>query len=120
MDFVFDHVNLLVTDMERSVAFYEKTLGMKVIREMGSADGPVHFVCLGYEGSDVVLELKQEKAHEGPYNLGDNSHHFCVKTPDIEEALALYREMGIIVREMGGHGAFIKDPDGYEVEVLKK
>ncbi len=120
MNFVFDHVSLLVTDMARSVAFYEKVLNMKVLREMGSDDGPVHFVFLGYEGSDVVLELKREAAHEGPYALGDNSHHFCVKTPDIEEALALYRSMGIIVREMNGHGAFLRDPDGYEVEVLQK
>jgi len=120
MNFVFDHVNLLVTDMARSVAFYEKVLGMKVIREMGSADGPVRFVCMGYEGSDMVLELKWEAARKGPYALGDNSHHFCVKTPDIEEALALYRSMGIVLREMNGHGAFIRDPDGYEVEVLQK
>lgn len=120
MEFVFDHVNVLVTDMARSVDFYEKTLGMKVLREMGSADGPVHFVFMGYEGSDMVLELKKDKNHEGKYDLGDNSHHFCVKTPDIAEALELYRGMGIITREMNGHGAFIKDPDGYEVEVLQK
>ena len=68
----------------------------------------------------MVLELKKEAAHEGPYDLGDNSHHFCVKTPDIEEALELYRSMGIITREMGGHGCFIKDPEGYEVEILQK
>ena len=120
MQFVFDHFNYQVTDMDRSVDFYKKTLGMKVIREMGSADGPVHFVCLGYDDADVVLELKWEKDHEGAYDTGDKSYHFCVKTPDIEEALALYREMGIIVREMGGHGCFIEDPDGYQVEILQK
>ena len=61
-----------------------------------------------------------EKTHEGAYDTGDKSYHFCVKTPDIEEALALYKEMGIIVREMGGHGCFIEDPDGYQVEILQK
>ena len=59
MSFVFDHFNYHVTDMDRSVAFYEKTLRMKVIREMGSSDGPVRFVMLGYDDQKVVLELKK-------------------------------------------------------------
>ena len=119
MSFVFDHFNYHVTDMDRSVAFYEKTLGMKVIREMGSGDGPVHFVMMGYDDQKVVLELKWEKAHEGSYDIGDGSYHFCVKTDEFEKALALYEEMGIIVFRMGDHMCFIKDPDGYQIEVMK-
>lgn len=120
MRFVWDHFNYHVTDVNRSVEFYKKTLGMKVIREMGSDDGPVHFVMMGYEDSPVVLELKWEKDHQGTYELGDRSYHFCVKTEDIEEAIKYYQEMGIIHQQMGDHGCFIKDPDGYLIEILKK
>ena len=118
MSFVWDHFNYHVTDMKKSVEFYQKAFGMKVIREMGSPEGPVHFVMLGYDNEKVVLELKWDKSHEGKYDTGDRSYHFCVKTDKIEEALELYRSMGVITQEMNGHGCFIQDPDGYLVEIL--
>ncbi len=121
MAFEMDHFNYHVTDMTRSVEFYEKALGMKVIREMGSPEGPVHFSMMGYEDQRVLLELMREASHTGAYDTGDRSYHFCVLTDDIESALILHRSMGCIHEERpGGNCHFIKDPDGYLIEIMKK
>ena len=121
MQFEMDHFNYRVTDMAKSVAFYQKALGMQVIREMGSPDGPVHFTIMGYEGQRALLELMWVKDHSGPYDTGDRTYHFCVLTEDMEEALALHRSMGCIHEERpGGMCHFIEDPDGYLVEIMKK
>lgn len=116
-----DHVNYHVSDMQRSVEFYEKALGMKVLRRMGPPDGSVAFTMMGYDDSRVFLELLWVKDHEGAYDIGEQSFHFCVLTEDIEEALALHRSMGCIHEERpGGVCHFIEDPDGYVIEVMKK
>ena len=121
MIFEMDHVNYHVTDMQRSVEFYEKALGMKILRKMGPPDGSVAFTMMGYDDSRVFLELLWEKNHEGPYDVGEQSYHFCVLTEDIEEALELHRSMGCIHEERpGGVCHFIEDPDGYVIEIMKK
>ena len=121
MDYKFDHFNYHVTDMQSSVSFYEKALGMKAIREITPPDGSVAFTVMGYDNSDICLELMWERDHHGTYDPGDRAYHFCVVTRDFEKSLTAHREMGYVHEELpGGRCYFIKDPDGHLIEIMHK
>jgi lactoylglutathione lyase len=121
MAFVFDHTNINVTDLERSVAFYEKALGLKVLSRKEAGDGSFVLCFMGDGKSAYKMELTWLRDKEGPYALGDNETHMCFKAEDYESAHALHQEMGCICYENTAMGLyFIEDPDGYWVEITPK
>ena len=121
MDYQFEHINYHVADMPGSVAFYEKALGMKEIRRIAPPCGSVAFTMMGYDTSDVCLELMWERDHHGAYDIGDRAYHFCVVTRDFEQSLMAHREMGCVYEELpGGRCYFIEDPDGHLIEIMRK
>ena len=71
----FDHFNINVTDLERSIAFYEKALGLKPCGEINGPEGAFKIVYLGNELSPFRLELTWLKDHPQPYNLGECEFH---------------------------------------------
>lgn len=119
MNFRFVHNSINVANLERSLAFYEKALGLKEARRKQGADGSFTLVFLTDGQSDWQLELTWLAEHQEPYDLGENELHFALKTDDYEAALAHHREMGCVCFENTAMNLyFIEDPDGYWIEIL--
>ena len=119
MDFTIDHFNINVLDLEKSLAFYEKALGLKEIRRKTADDESFIIVFLGDGNSANKLELTWLASQEKPYDLGDEEFHIAFKTTDFEAAHALHSEMDCICYENKAMGIyFINDPDGYWLEIV--
>ena len=104
MNFRFCHNNFNVLDLEKSIAFYEKALGLKEVKRKTADDGSFILVYLSDGETYHTLELTWLRDWDRPYNLGDNEFH---------------KEMGCICfenKEMGIY--FINDPDNYWIEIL--
>jgi lactoylglutathione lyase len=120
------HTMLRVTDPEKSRAFYE-ALGMELRRESpivrnGELEATLYF--LGFPGQEEELELTFN--HDGStYDLGTGYGHVAIGVDDLEATLASLAEQGIEpekppyqVREGGSWLCFVRDPDGYRVEII--
>ena len=118
--FRFTHNSFNVTDLQRSLDFYEKALGLKELRRRESEDGSFILVFLGDGVSEHQLELTWLRDWEKDrYDLGDNEFHLGLRADDIDAAHALHEEMGCICYENTNMGLyFIEDPDGYWIEII--
>lgn len=121
MKFTFSHNNLNVLDLEKSLAFYKKALGLEEVRRKEAADGSFTLVFLGDGATAHKLELTWLRERKEKYNLGDNEIHLAFTADDYDAAFALHKEMGCVCYENPGMGIyFIEDPDGYWLEILPK
>ena len=119
MKFTFCHNNFNVLNLEKSLEFYEKALGLKEVRRMESEDGSFILVYLGDGVNNHTLELTWLRDWDRPYNLGDNEFHLALRVDDFDGAYKLHKEMGCICYENKDMGIyFIADPDNYWVEIL--
>ena len=117
MNFKMAHENYNVSDLERSLAFYEKALGLHEKRRITNEDFTIVYV--GNDTTDFLLELTWLKAHPQPYNLGECEFHLAFTAEDFAGAHALHSEMGCICYENPQMGIyFITDPDGYWLEIV--
>jgi len=116
----FDHFNFNVLDLEKSLRFYEKALGLKEVRRKTADDGSFILVYIGDGQTDFTLELTWLKDRQEAYNLGDEEFHLCLRVSgDYEEVHRFHREMGCVCYENTAMGLyFICDPDGYWIEIL--
>ncbi len=116
----FDHYNFNVLDLERSLVFYEKALGLKEKRRKVASDGSFILVYLADEQTGFLLELTWLRDRIEPYDLGECEYHLCMRVPgDYDEVRRYHKEMGCVCfenEEMGLY--FIEDPDGYWIEIL--
>jgi lactoylglutathione lyase len=121
------HTCYRVTDPERSVPFYE-ALGFEKRRELPIRDEAVNYF-LGIPGQDgPELELTYNfDTPEGGYELGTAYGHIAVTVDDLDATLAALAEKGIeperppyTVREGGSRICFVRDPDGYRVELVER
>ena len=119
MKFKMIHENFNVLDLQRSIAFYEEALGLKEVRRKVASDDSFILVYMANDTSDFQLELTWLKDRTEPYDLGEEEFHLAFRTDDYEAAHALHEKMGCICDENPKMGIyFIKDPDGYWLEVL--
>ena len=117
MNFQMIHENYNVSNLEASLSFYEKALGLKEKRRKTSEDFII--VYLGNDESDFELELTWLKEHPAKYDLGECEFHLAFRTDDFEAAHRLHEEMGCICYENPRMGIyFIQDPDGYWLEIV--
>ena len=117
MQFTFNHTNLNVTDLGRSIRFYEEALGLKVLRKKERPGFTLAF--LGDGATDYQLELTCLKDHPQAYELGENETHICFHADDYAAAHEKHEKMGCICFENPSMGIyFIQDPDGYWLEIL--
>ncbi len=119
MKFKMYHENYNVLDLERSLKFYEKALGLTEKSRKTAADGSFVIVFVGNDATDFQLELTWLRDHTEPYDLGEDEFHLAFQTDDFEGAHKLHEEMGCICfenKEMGIY--FIEDPDGYWLEIV--
>lgn len=119
MKFVFNHFNINVLNLEKSIEFYKKALGLKEVRRKEATDGSFILVYMGDGETGFTIELTWIRDREEPYNLGDEEFHLAFVTDNYEEAHEKHREMGCICYENPAMGIyFINDPDGYWLEVI--
>ena len=121
MKFKMIHENYNVTDLERSLIFYEKALGMKEKRRKNASDGSFIIVYIGNDEGDFELELTWLRDHPQPYDIGEEEFHLAFRTDDYDAAHKLHEEMGCICYENPSMGIyFINDPDGYWLEIVPR
>lgn len=119
MKFKMIHENYNVTDLKRSIKFYEEALGLKEKCRKTAEDGSFIIVYLGNEQSDFELELTWLKDHPQAYDLGECEFHLAFGVADYEAAHKKHEEMGCICFENSRMGIyFIIDPDGYWLEII--
>ncbi len=118
----FAHYNYNVYDLEKSMEFYDKALGLKEVKRKTAEDGSFILVYLGDGQTDFCLELTWLRDWKNPYDLGDNEVHLCVRVAgDYNEIREYHRSMGCICYENTDMGLyFINDPDGYWIEILSE
>jgi lactoylglutathione lyase len=122
------HTMVRITDPEKSRAFYE-ALGFSFSRDMdivrnGEVEATNYFFSLG--DNDSVLELTYN--HDGrTYELGDAYGHIAIAADDLDDTLAQLQAQGIEperepyrVREGGSRICFVRDPDGYRIELIDR
>ncbi|MDH6312926.1 lactoylglutathione lyase [Parabacteroides sp. PFB2-10] len=116
----FDHFNINVIDLEKSIAFYQKALGLSEHHRKVADDGSFILVYMGDKQTGFLLELTWLRDRHEPYELGDNESHLCFRVDgNYDEIRAFHKENGWVCfenHEMGLY--FINDPDDYWIEVL--
>ena len=119
MKFKMIHENYNVTDLERSLKFYDEALGLTELHRKTADDGSFIIVYIGNEQTDFQLELTWLRDHPQPYDLGECEFHLAFRSDDFEAAHKKHREMDCICFENPKMGIyFIEDPDGYWLEIV--
>ena len=123
------HTMIRVRDLDRSLDFYTRVLGMKLLRKKDFPSGEFTLAFVGYgpEEETAVIELTHNWGQQEPYGLGNGYGHVAIAVPDVYKACDRVREAGgRVTREPGPmkHGgaeiAFVEDPDGYKVEFVQR
>ena len=121
------HTMLRVGDLQRSIDFYTRVLGMKLLRKSENSEYKYTLAFVGYgdEKDEAVIELTYNWGLS-EYELGSAYGHIALETDDIYAAAEKLRAGGaVITREPGPmkhgktHIAFLKDPDGYLIELVQ-
>ena len=119
MNFKMIHENYNVQNLEKSLEFYEKALGLREKRRKEATDGSFVIVYIGNDDSEFELELTWLKDHPEKYDIGEEEFHLAFRTDDYNAAHKLHEEMGCICFENPSMGIyFIQDPDGYWLEII--
>lgn len=117
MEFTFAHNNLNVLDLQKSMDFYRKALNLTEKRRLEMPTFTL--VYLGDGTTGYLLELTYLHGRTKPYDLGENEFHLAMLVDDFDAAHALHKSMGCICYENEKMGIyFIKDPDGFWIEIL--
>jgi lactoylglutathione lyase len=121
------HTCYRITDIDRSVAFYE-ALGFEEVRRMPIRDEATNvFMNLPEDSGNPRLELTFNHGQTEPYDLGNGYGHIAITTTDLDGTLARLKDQGIeperppyTVREGGNRLCFVRDPDGYRIEIIER
>ncbi|MDR3515259.1 MAG: lactoylglutathione lyase [Azospirillaceae bacterium] len=123
------HTMIRVLDLDKSVDFYTRLLGMKLLRRTDFDSGrfTLAFVGYGTEAETAVLELTHNWDQSEPYALGTGFGHVAIGVPGIYKTCEALAAAGAKITRPPGpmkHGstviAFIEDPDGYKIELIEK
>ncbi len=117
MKFKIAHTNFNVKNLKESLEFYNKALGMEEKRRYNGEGFTLAYI--GDETGTHLLELTELDKHPQPYDLGENEIHFAFTVDDFDAAYEHHKAMDCICYENKGMGIyFIKDPDGYWLEIM--
>jgi lactoylglutathione lyase len=127
--FRFLHTMLRVFDLDRSLDFYTRLMGMKLIRRPDVPDGRYAIAFVGYddETNGTVLELTHNWDQKEPYALGTAFGHLAIGMADLYGVCAALAKEGVKIPRPPGplkfgtvHIAFVEDPDGYKIELIQR
>lgn len=120
------HTMLRVGHLQRSIDFYTKILGMTLLRQKEYPQGRFTLAFLGYgdEKDNTAIELTHNWDTDN-YELGTGFGHLAIEVDDVYKATEeIKTQGGEIIRDAGPMNAgstiiaFVKDPDGYEIELI--
>jgi len=118
------HTCYRIGDIDRSVAFYA-ALGFEELRRMELKDGATN-VFMGLPGDGPRLELTKNPGVDG-YEIGTGYGHVAITSEDLDATLAALAEQDITpekppysVRDGGSRLCFVRDPDGYRIELIER
>ena len=121
----FYYVGIRVTDVQKSIDFYTKLLGMKVINRGKIEQTKGETIALQNEEGGFVLELnyyEKDSPFNTAYTVGEGLDHLAFKVDDLDKALEETREAGYrVILEMQskeGKWAYIEDPNGIWIELF--
>ena len=121
------HTMLRVADLTKSIKFYQQVLGMQLLRQRDNEQYRYTLAFLGYgdESSECVIELTHNWDTK-EYDLGNAYGHIAIGCDDIYKTCELIKQAGGIISRAPGpvkggttQIAFIKDPDGYAIELIQ-
>jgi lactoylglutathione lyase len=121
------HTMLRVGNLPRSLAFYTELLGMKLLRQSDNQQYryTLAFVGYGEEDSNTVLELTYNWDQDS-YDIGSAYGHIAIGVDDIHQLCTALKDQGAdVYREPGPVKggttviAFVRDPDGYAIELIE-
>ena len=120
------HTCYRITDIDRSVAFYE-ALGFTEIGRIPIREEAINvFMGLPEDGPEPRLELTYNFGVDA-YELGTGYGHIAITTKDIDGTLARLAEQGIepekppyTIRDGGSRLCFVRDPDDYRIEIIER
>ena len=117
------HMMLRVSNPEKVIEFYEEAFGFELRRKSENESFTLYF--LRIPGQDVDLELTYNHGEYTRYEKGEGFGHIAIRTGEGQPLQEAYDEAveagGMDYRppeDCPGHYAFVKDPEGYEVEIL--
>ena len=122
------HTMIRVGHLQRSIDFYTSIFGMTLLRQKDYPDGRFALAFIGYgdEQENSVIELTHNWDTDS-YEPGNGFGHFAIEVDDVYAATEQIRAQGgNIIRDAGPMNAgstiiaFVKDPDGYEIELIGK
>ncbi len=118
------HTCYRIGDIDRSIAFYS-ALGFEELRRMSIRDEAIN-VFMGFPGDGPRLELTYNHG-VSEYEIGSGYGHIAISSPNLEATLAELAKQGIEpekppyrVREGGSLLCFVRDPDGYRIELIER
>jgi len=121
----FTYVGIRVTNVQKSIDFYTKLLGMKVTGQGKIEQTKGETVTLQTEEGGFILELnyyEKDSPYNTPYSAGEGLDHLAFKVDNLDKALEETRSAGYrVILEMkanGGRWAYIEDPDGNWIELF--
>jgi lactoylglutathione lyase len=123
------HTMIRVRDLDKSLDFYTRLLGMRLFRRKDYPSGKFTLAFVGYgdEASSTVIELTHNWEQAEPYVIGSGFGHLALGVPDVYAACEALAAEGVKIPRPAGpmaHGgsviAFIEDPDGYKIELIEK
>ncbi len=121
------HTCYRVFDLERSVGFYEK-LGFEERGRLPIGDEAIN-VFMGMPGEDPRLELTYNIGRDEPYELGTGYNHIAIAVDGLDRTLERLAALGIEPerppyrpggRTEGPRICFVRDPDGYRIELIER
>jgi lactoylglutathione lyase len=120
------HTCYRITDIDRSLAFYE-ALGFREVRRAPIRDEAINvYLNLPEDGDEPRLELTFNFDQDGPYEIGTGYGHIALAVPDLDARLAELAEQGIEPERppytlgSGSRLCFVRDPDQYRIELIER
>lgn len=123
------HTMIRVKDLDKSLDFYTRLLGMNLIRKKDYPTGEFTLAFVGYgdEEHSTVVELTHNWPQKEPYSIGTGFGHLAIGVPDVYAVCDRLAKEGVKIPRPAGpmkHGgsviAFVEDPDGYKIELVER
>jgi lactoylglutathione lyase len=123
------HTMIRVQELDKSIEFYTRFLGMKLLRKRDFETGRFTLAFLGYsdEETEAVIELTHNWDQTDAYDLGSGFGHFAIAVPDVYATCEFMKKNGVPIPRPAGplkeglyHIAFAEDPDGYKIELVQR